>query len=265
MTIYFYPYNRFSSSVRELRKFFKERNVKTKSLDINANLNFKPNDLVINWGTSKVPYWGNKSFNYLNSPYSVYWTVNKLKFFEFVKEQNVDFIPTFWTSKEKVKQFLLENPKKKILARTILNGHSGAGIEIITNETTSIPEAPLYVLYIPKEKEFRVHIFKNEIVDIQEKRMRSKEERNMETFSTTIRNHHTGWVYCRNDITEPSDLRETALTAINILKLDFGAVDIIWNAKQNKCYILEINTAPGLVETSISIYGNKINDHYNSL
>ena len=38
------------------------------------------------------------------------------------------------------------------------------------------------------------------------------------------------------------------------IDLQFGAVDIIWNEKENKCYVLEINTAPGLVGTTLTKY-----------
>jgi D-alanine-D-alanine ligase-like ATP-grasp enzyme len=39
--------------------------------------------------------------------------------------------------------------------------------------------------------------------------------------------------------------------------LDFGAVDIIYNAKRNECYVLEVNTAPGLEGTTVEKYATK--------
>jgi D-alanine-D-alanine ligase-like ATP-grasp enzyme len=36
--------------------------------------------------------------------------------------------------------------------------------------------------------------------------------------------------------------------------LDFGAVDVIWNAQKEKPYVLEINTAPGLEGQTIADY-----------
>jgi D-alanine-D-alanine ligase-like ATP-grasp enzyme len=65
-------------------------------------------------------------------------------------------------------------------------------------------------------------------------------------------------VFCREDIEEPADLRDVALQAVKALDLHFGAVDIIWNKKDNKCYVLEVNTAPGVEGTSTEIYADSI-------
>ena len=40
--------------------------------------------------------------------------------------------------------------------------------------------------------------------------------------------------------------------------LKIGAVDIIWNELENKCYVLEINTAPGLEGTTLVKYTEAI-------
>jgi D-alanine-D-alanine ligase-like ATP-grasp enzyme len=36
--------------------------------------------------------------------------------------------------------------------------------------------------------------------------------------------------------------------------LDFGAVDVIWNEKEDKYYVLEVNTACGLEGTTLDKY-----------
>ena len=40
--------------------------------------------------------------------------------------------------------------------------------------------------------------------------------------------------------------------------LKFGAVDLIWNELENKSYVLEINTAPGLTGATLEKYAQAI-------
>ena len=140
-----------------------------------------------------------------------------------------------------------------VVDRTQLNGHSGAGIVLVTDKDGELPRAPLYVKYVKKVKEFRVHVAFGEVIDVQEKRQRADVpdgfNRNFQ-----IRNHHTGWVYCRENIEEPDGMRGMAITTVKHIGLDFGAVDIIYNRNQDACYVLEVNSAPGLEGTTVTKY-----------
>jgi D-alanine-D-alanine ligase-like ATP-grasp enzyme len=69
-----------------------------------------------------------------------------------------------------------------------------------------------------------------------------------------VRNHDNGFIFVRNDVKAPSSVEEQAVRAIKALGLDFGAVDIIWNDKQQKAYVLEVNTAPGLEGSTVDDY-----------
>ena len=55
-----------------------------------------------------------------------------------------------------------------VVARTILNGNSGAGIVLVENEEQLV-DAPLYTVYIPKKQEYRVHVFRGQVLDVQRK------------------------------------------------------------------------------------------------
>ena len=137
-----------------------------------------------------------------------------------------------------------------VVCRTVLNGHSGRGI-IVADTVEQLVGAPLYVKYVKKLKEFRVHVAFNNVLDVQEKRRRSEVGADADS---RIRNHHTGWVYCRENLSEPDGLRETAIAAIAALGLDFGAVDLIYNQKRNQVLVLEVNTACGLEGTTLQNY-----------
>jgi D-alanine-D-alanine ligase-like ATP-grasp enzyme len=47
-----------------------------------------------------------------------------------------------------------------------------------------------------------------------------------------------------------------AIKAVNCLGLYFGAADVIWNDKEQRAYVLEVNTAPGLEGTTLENYAN---------
>lgn len=184
--------------------------------------------------------------------------VNKLDFFKYVDAYNkvspnqLVNIPE-WTDSQPVAEGWQQN-KKTLMARTILNGHSGAGIYVVEPDDFHVPKAPLYVMYKKKKHEYRVHVFNGEVIDITQK----KKRKGAEFLDTKIRNHKNGWVYAREDITEPEDLRQQAARAMYAVGLKFGAVDLIWNELENKSYVLEINTAPGLTGATLEKYAQAI-------
>jgi hypothetical protein len=158
--------------------------------------------------------------------------------------------PVFTTSPRGV-----EFESRSVVARALTNASEGRGITIFNRDDHTWPRAPLYTEYIPKKKEFRVHVWNNQVIDVAEKRKKAgyDAERN-----TQIRNTANGYVFCRTDVVEPVGLRPLALSAVAALGRNYGAVDIIWNEKRNKCYVLEVNSRPGMEGTTVEKYANAI-------
>lgn len=225
---------------------------------VRSNGAYRPKlrSLLINYGSNVAPaWWPVNSVNTLNPPASCAIAGNKLKAFQAFKQHNVE-TPEWTTDRTVANQWMTEGAT--VVCRTILNGHSGRGIILATiTSTPTLPGAPLYVKYKKKKKEFRVHVFKGQILDVSEKR-RVRREVRPETYDGYIRNHANGWVFCRDNVVEPSTLRPLAIAAAKACGLDFGAVDIIWNEKEDKCYVLEINTAPGIEGTTLEKYKTTI-------
>lgn len=255
------PYKLTSGSATRLQAALSgelKRPVRRLFTDERARLVAKPGHVIINWGSSSAPV-GLAAATFINDPSNVRIAGNKLRTFEVLAAargfalagQGESFaeIPEFTTDYETACQWVVEG--KVVVCRTKLNGHSGAGIILAAREEDVVRDCPLYVKYIKKAKEFRVHVAFDEVIDVQAKRKRVDFEGETDF---AIRNHQNGWVYCRENIEEPADLREQAKRAILTLGLDFGAVDIIYNQHYNKCYVLEVNTAPGLEGTSVDIY-----------
>jgi hypothetical protein len=180
---------------------------------------------------------------------------NKLSAFRKFRESGLS-IPEFTTSFDEAQRWLDEG--LIVVCRTLLTAHSGRGI-VLSGGSANRPlvRCSLYVKYKKKKKEFRVHVFKGEIIHVAEKR-KMRRERRPDEFDGYIRNHSNGWIFASNDVVEPADLRPLATAACNSLGMDFGAVDIIWNERDNKCYLLEVNSAPGLEGITLMKYTQAI-------
>ena len=205
----------------------------------------KPTRFLINWGSSD-PIPAHLRCTVINKPRAVVRASDKVETFKAFQEADVPH-PEWTVSRQEAAGWILE--EKTVFCRTLTRAHSGRGI-VVATEIDQLVDAPLYTKYIKKQKEFRVHVFKNQIIDLQEKR-RSTDSPDS---SFLIRNHANGFVFCRDDIIEPTTLRSTAISAVAALGLDFGAVDIIYNAHYDQCYALEVNTAPGLEGTTLESY-----------
>jgi glutathione synthase/RimK-type ligase-like ATP-grasp enzyme len=175
--------------------------------------------------------------------------------FKILEEAGVSCVPNT-TSKEEATKWLQAN--KTVFARSA-GGQGGSGIVVVQPPAEELPDAELYTQYVKKKKEFRVHVVNNNVVAVQEKRKKSGVDAN-----PLVRSHTNGWVFCFKNIVEPNGLRVLGLNAVRAVGLDFGAVDIIYNALQDKCYVLEVNTAPGLCNTTATVYADAIYDSFNS-
>lgn len=184
----------------------------------------------------------------INSCTSVAASSNKLVTFRTLKDNPNVRIPDFTESKDEAAQWIEQG--SVVVARTQLSAHSGSGI-VMASRSDDLPDCRLYTKYVKKKKEFRVHVVGGQVIDVQQKKQRSDFTGDVDF---AVRNHQNGWIYARENVEEPADLRQNAVEAVLAMGLDFGAVDIIYNAHQNQSYVLEINTAPGLEGTSVQNY-----------
>ncbi len=258
MSIKIIPYKMGSQSGRTLSEALRARGqVVHRVRRDSATYRLRRSHTLVNWGCSSIT--AAIGLNILNEPANVQAASNKLTAFGLMQRAGVS-IPEFTADREyAVNEWMGENIP--FLVRTTLNGHSGAGIHYIEAGTDALEDlsGPLYVKYIKKQSEYRVHVFKDEVIDIQQKRKR--QETDNEDVNYQVRSHDNGWVFCRDGITEPQGIRELAIAAVRSLGLDFGAVDIIYNARQSQCYVLEVNTAVGLAGSTVDSYVNAIINH----
>ena len=208
-------------------------------------------DTIINWGRSERRFNG----QYINLPENVLRASCKKASMVAFKEAGVT-IPEFTTDRSVAQEWVESGGH--VIARTLLRASQGRGIVLAGpggSEITAVrqvPAAPLYVRYTKKADEYRVHVAFGEVIDQQQKKRRL--ETPDDEVNWQIRNAHNGWVFARDGVDAPACVIDAAIKAVAALGLDFGAVDIGYNAKQQSAAVYEVNTAPGLEGTTLDVY-----------
>jgi D-ala D-ala ligase C-terminus len=257
--IFIYPYKAGSKSVALIQRKFLDEGTRVKAIRL-ENSTFKngPAKTVINWGSSAANLVQiQRDGPVLNKRVAVQVCANKARFFDAVGDRAS--VPPNTTDKA-----VAQTWQGVVVGRSVLNGHSGQGI-CFSDETARFWEMdfPLYTQYIPKKSEFRVHIFNGEVIDVQQKKLRTADDNgqevNRDDINFRVRSHANGFIFARNELVVPPCVTDQAVRAFNCINgLDFGAVDVLYNERRNTAYVLEINTAPGLEGQTLDSYVNAI-------
>lgn len=244
-----YPYKQGSKGAKALAEAMGAKVLKHEG----SKFRPKREDVVINWGSTDerafAKYDGCVVFN---PPEFVSAASNKRKFFNSLKEIDAGVnIPDFWTARADIPA-----DAYPVVCRTVLAGHSGEGI-VIANNVDELVDAPLYTKYIKKKDEYRVHVVDGNAIFVQRKaRKLDVEEPNWQ-----IRNLANGFSFVEVDKADvPREVLTQAETTTDLLELDFGGVDVIWNEREQKAYVLEVNTACGLEERTANKYAEAFNE-----
>ncbi len=247
MPLHLYAHNPASEGAGELARALGIRRLRHEGSTYVAG----PNKTIINWGSSQVPAQFQAS-RILNPAARVAAASNKLRFFELMEETDVR-TPNWTTNIVEARQWFIEDRGVKVVARTVLNGHSGNGI-IIAENRLDIPNAPLYTMYVPKKAEYRVHFANGAIIDVQ----RKIRDPDRQPTNWHVRSHDNGFIYVRNGVADamPRDVITQAELCILRTGLDFGALDLIYNESRDHAFVLECNTAPGLTGQTVESYAN---------
>lgn len=144
-----------------------------------------------------------------------------------------------------------------VFGRKLLNASCGRGI-VVMESPDAFQRCPVYTKYKKKKREFRIHIFKNSVVTVVEK----KRKRAFEGLrDTKIRNLENGYVFVQSVENLPIGLNDLALRAAAVTQSDFKGVDIGYNERNNELFVIEVNSAPGIQGSNIGKYLNEIIKH----
>lgn len=254
MVGYLYSYNQGSAGGRALSESLGIRRLRHERSTFRGS----PNKTVINWGASELPANINGS-PILNKPEDVADVCDKLRFFQkMANGADSPRIPEWTTDHETALNWVGNG--NTVCIRTMLRASGARGLIIVNrNNVNEFVRAPLYTKYIPKKDEYRVHVVRGRVIDIQRKALRQDVDR--EEANWQIRNLENGFIFARNEGREvPADVSVQALKAMAVSGLDFGAVDILYKERDNTAWVLEINTAPGLMNTTLEVYTNALRE-----
>lgn len=257
MAIYIFPYKAESESAMLLAKELGVKRLKRE----NSAYKYKKGDIIINWGcTGRLPHIPEDAI-IINPFLNVACATNKAIAFD--KLVNTVRIPDYTDDPVVVYEWLKNG--KTVVGREKVNGYGGEGIVLIEPEDIDdiedIPVCPLYTMYVPKKSEYRVHVAYGRVVSVARKTLK-KDHPNKNEVDWRIRNLDGGFIFAywneKHKEEErhccPVDVSREATKAVTALGLDFGAVDVIYNEKYGRAYVLEVNTAPGLGEGIAVMY-----------
>lgn len=181
--------------------------------------------------------------------------VSKLDQYKFFKENNIPHPD--WTEDFSV---ALDWHKKGevIVVREKIKSSQGQGLLIIEPNASLPDTGKVYTKYLKKKREFRVNLFRHEVINIREK---VKEKGKQGSFY--IRNKANGFTttYCVSP--PPKGIEDLAIKASKVSESDFIGVDIGYNEFKNLLFILEVNSGPSIEGSSVTEFANKIKETYN--
>jgi len=256
MKIKIYPYKNGSASAKALADALSCRVVKREGKEVIA-------DAIINWGSSSVVR-STRSKVFLNLPENIGKAANKLHTFGVLSDVKDTILPIklpVYTTQPDEEFINSSFERGGIVVRHILTGHSGNGIQMVDNpDQLPLPKAPLYVQYIKRREEYRVHVFKGQAFFVQRKarKMDVPDER----VNWKIRNLAGGFIYASEGVTLPPEVLEACGKIMELLGVDFGAIDLLYSSSK-EYYFLEVNTAPGLAGTTLEKYSEKFTEYLN--
>lgn len=183
-------------------------------------------ETIVRWG-SRVHIPG--SNNVLNSANAIATASNKLLSLRVMDEAGVR-VPKYSTDPTSL--------RLPVLGRRTQHSR---GTDIVPCESPRDWERKprdYYTEYVPTAREFRIHVFKGNVIRVQGKYLDFPEQAN-----PWIRNHKHGYRFRAPAKNLHSDRIEAATQAVAALGLDFGAVDLLVG-EDGLAYVLEVNTAP---------------------
>lgn len=238
--IYIMPYKIGSKSARSLAS-------ELRCLQIKGHKRLGNNSVVINWGNQHTHPITNRRtpVKVINHPTAVARAADKVSTFNVLSRSGVR-IPEYTTNSYTASDWVSSG--NLVYGRRYTNSSQGRGIVVLTQEDAFVSGLPLYTKGIMNGKEYRVHVAFGRVIDFTQKK-----RRNETTVNEYIRNHENGWVFCREEVIIPPDVAIQSIKAIDALGLDFGAMDVILG-RDGKAYVLEVNSAPGIEQTTLKKY-----------
>lgn len=258
-------------------------------LSSNSSWSGAPKSLLVNWGCT-APIGDRVRAKVLNKPSKIKNATDKIKTFKLLADQGISH-PWFVLKSEHdfieqlANKAFATQGKITLFFRTTATGFGGEGINVLenirektedflgmvdpgydeylayfthlkhsANEWSSIIRNTVFVSeYFKARDEYRIHVICGGVAFSQRKSLRTDDDR-PETPNFQVRNHANGFIFQQNDVEVPEIVKAASVKAVAALGLDFGAVDIKYNAARGTYSILEVNTAPAIQNSTLARY-----------
>jgi predicted ATP-grasp superfamily ATP-dependent carboligase len=135
------------------------------------------------------------------------------------------------------------------------HGYGGRDIAVYSGHA-AYGHHDFFSRYVPNKREYRIHVFKGEIIRLQGKWLDFPDQQT----SPYIQNAANGFRFRTPNFALRPERTEMAIKAVEALGLDFGAVDLLVG-EDGLTYVLEVNTAPGCSPMTARAYVEAIR-HY---
>lgn len=258
--IQIHPYKLGSKGAMALKEYINNAGVKC-IVSHNRKGNLKIGRLIVGWGSRDFDMELSPRDEVLNLPMEAKVLSCKKKFFAHVMgDDNEEYLPA-WTTDPAVAQ----GWGADIVVRATTTGSGGEGITVVPAGEMP-PKAPLYTKYQKKTQEYRVHAFRRSVqkmdgiahawsLDHYQKKIFIKTEERPEPLDWKIRNHTQGFIF--QTVEEiPPKVAAAAHAILEKLEVDFFALDVIHHRPTDIALVLEGNTAPGLEDGRLKVYGD---------
>ncbi|MCI0564781.1 MAG: hypothetical protein MN733_40460 [Nitrososphaera sp.] len=253
-----YTYDFASEGGLELKKAIETQTDKAVSWVHDGDLfTIKPKSTLICWGrvhkpVAPLPF----STRILNGWHGHQIKVNKLKAFIAMRDAGVPTVP--YTPHIQQAQLWLSQGFT-VICRLKVGSQDSAGIQVVVPKktflgrtiTSTLSACKLYTRYVPQAREFRVHCTPLYFID-------GLEKKKLPTGNPHIFHQDHG-VFCRDGVVIPQTAINAAKAAVKACGLHFGAVDLLWY--NDAPYVLEVNTAPGLLPSEAKNYAKAFVKH----
>lgn len=204
---------------------------------------------LIRWGSQQALPSGSRPTSTLNSAEALSVSADKLLSLQRMTEAGLT-TPGFSTQAGARGLFDLSTT---VLGRS-RHGRCGQDIQVFHSPDELTP-CDFYTAYVPNTREYRIHVFKGDVIRIQGKYLDFPEQHTNEF----IKNHGQGFRFRAPDVQLNHDRLEAAIGAVAAVGLDFGAVDLLIG-EDRRCYVLEVNSAPACSPLTARAYVERMAD-----
>lgn len=190
--------------------------------------------LIVNWGCSG----SRATLANINPAIAVAVCVSKMQ--TYLKLSHADIpCPIYCRDRDQANSWL--RGSHVVYARQYDDGAQGSGITVCKpGREASVPPALFYTLGFAKTREFRVYVWRGEVLQTYEKKPPRGVTLDFDVCASD------DWLYCRDNLSPyPAALEQQSVRAVRTVGLDFGGVDVAIDADGNVC-VFEVNSAPWL-------------------